>query len=92
MAPLVKLDLSTKLVKLNVVLHEAKYWEKRFKKWVRFFLFHEIYVINLIAITHKIVNSDERFIDDYPIRILGPFNQQIGHGWDRDIWFVRAMK
>ena len=32
-ALLVRLVLSTKLVRLNVVLQEAKYWEKRCKKW-----------------------------------------------------------
>ena len=47
---------------------------------------------HLVAIVHNVVYSDERFKHHDPVVVLGAFDEQVGHLWDRDIGLVRTLQ
>ena len=47
---------------------------------------------NLISIAHEMVQRNETLEHDDPIRILRPFDEQIGQGGNRDIGLFRAVQ
>lgn len=44
-----------------------------------------------IAVTHHVMDGDKSLVNDYPICVLGPFDQEIGELWNRNVWLVCAV-
>ena len=45
-----------------------------------------------VSIAHQMVYSDERFESDHPARVLSTLDQQVGHLWNRYVYFGRALQ